>query len=340
MPVIPMNIEIKTQIMKTPLSLFVITLLFVNLSIAQNHDADTLNYHNPVEEEVLPSKIVEPDSLNQEMANAVVIHHPEEVQDTLLIRFGNKRMIIVEREGKTTIEFPEDNFKDHPQKESKKTANIKRRARFRGHWAGFQWGFNGLVDADHSLNMIDDNKFLELRQSRSWNLNINPLQYSFGLGKDYVGLVTGLGLEFNNYIFRNPFSLMVENGITVPDDSYALDPNKNVKKSRLSTTHLTAPLLLEFQIPTHNRHRIFFSAGVIGGVRIGSHTKVVYDGARKGKDKARDDFNLSTFRYGVSAQVGYRAIKLFATYYPTALFEKDKGPEVYPFSIGLTLLSF
>lgn len=335
-----MNIETKTYIMRTTLSLLIITLLFINLGVAQEHNADAENNHSAVESETVPQKIIESDSLSFPKESADVIHDSQEVPDTLLIRFGNKRMIIVEREGKTTIEFPEETSKGHTAKGPIKTTTIKRRARFRGHWAGFQWGFSGIVDSDYSLNLVEDNKFLELKQGRSWNFNLNPLQYSFGLGTNLVGIVTGLGLEFNNYNFRNPYTLKVENGITVPDDSYASDLDKNVKKSRLSTTHLTAPILLEFQIPTHSRHRIFFSAGVIGGVRIGSHTRVVYDGDGKGKDKTKDDFNLSTFRYGISAQVGYRAIKLFANYYPTSLFEKGKGPEVYPFTIGLTLISF
>ena len=58
------------------------------------------------------------------------------------------------------------------------------------------------------------------------------------------------------------------------------------------------------------------------------------------KDKNKQDFNLSTFRYGFTARVGYRGLKLYATYYPVQLFEVDKGPEVYPFSVGLILFNF
>jgi hypothetical protein len=261
--------------------------------------------------------------------------------DTTTIRFGKRRIVIIEKDGTTSIEIPEKNDVSTYDSSKDRDFVYKKKAKFKGHWAGFEWGFNGLMDANNSINLKDDLKYLELSQGRSWNFNLNVLQYSLGFGTDKVGLVTGLGFEWNNYHFRNQTSIKVVDGITVEDDSYFLDPNKIVTKSKLSMSHLTVPLLLEFQIPTsRDRHRIFFSTGLIGGVRLGSHTKVVYEGATKGKDKVRNDYNLSQFRYGVTARVGYRNLKLFANYYPTALFEEGKGPEVYPFSIGLILLSF
>lgn len=263
--------------------------------------------------------------------------------DTTTVRFGKRRIVIIEKDGSTSIEIPERNDTFTFDSDKDKDFTYKRKARFKGHWAGLEWGFNGFMDANRSINMKDDLKYLELRQGRSWNINLNILQQSFGLGTDKVGLVTGLGFEFNDYHFRNPLTLKVENGITMPDSSYLLNPDRNVTKTKLSMSHLTLPLLLEFQIPTsHDRHRVFISAGVIGGVRLGSHTKIEYEGANKGKDKVKNDYNLSSFRYGFTARVGYRSLKLFANYYPTPLFEegKSQGPNVYPFSVGLILLSF
>lgn len=261
-------------------------------------------------------------------------------KDTTKIRIGKREIVIVENGSTTSIEIPETGDKHTFDRDKDKNFTYKRKARFKGHWAGFEWGFNGFMDADQSINMQGDLKYLELKQGRSWNLNLNFMQYSLGFGTDKIGLVTGLGLEFNDYHFRNSTSIKVEDGVTVVNNSYALDPNKIVTKSKLSTTYFTAPLLLEFQIPTSYKHRIFFSAGVVGGVKIGSKTKVVYEGTNKGKDKVRDDYNLSPFRYGVTARVGYRKLSLFATYYPVQLFEENKGDEIYPFAIGLRLLSF
>ena len=294
-------------------------------------------------------QVNEPDTLSTQASEPYVsktidIEIDENKVDTTRIRFGKQKVYIIEKDGSTAIEIPEkddDDFDfDDDDDDRDSDFTYKRKPRFEGHWAGFEWGFNGFMDPNQSINMKDDLKYLELRQGRSWNINLNILQYSIGFGTDKVGLVTGLGFEFNDYHFRNKTNIKVDNGVTVVDSFY-INNNYNVVKSKLSTSHLTIPLLLEFQIPTYNdKHRIFFSTGVIGGVRLGTHTKVVYEDNNEQKDKVKDDFNLAAFRYGITARIGYRGLKIFANYYPTALFEKDKGPEVYPFSVGLILLSF
>lgn len=251
--------------------------------------------------------------------------------DTTVIRLGKRNVIVIGKEdGTTTVEIPERKVYEEVKKERK----------FKGHWAGFEWGFNGYLTPGKSAVMDGDLKFMELKQGRSWNINLNFLQQSIGLGTDRAGLVTGLGLEFNDYHFRNKTNFKVQNGNTVVDSTYILAGYK-VNKSKFSTQQLVVPLLFEFQIPVGgDKKRLFLSAGVIGGVRFGSHTKVEYEFNGEKKDKVKDDFNLFSFRYGLTARVGYRALKLFANYYPTPLFEKGKGPEVYPFSVGLILLSF
>ena len=91
-------------------------------------------------------------------------------------------------------------------------------------------------------------------------------------------------------------------------------------------------------INTKRRKRVYLSAGVVGDAKLGSHTKVVYrENGNRQKDKIKGDFNLRQFRYGITTRLGYKALNLFAIYYPNTLFEENKGPEIYPFTIGLSL---
>ncbi|MGD9976818.1 MAG: hypothetical protein AB7S54_02670 [Bacteroidales bacterium] len=272
-----------------------------------------------------------PDSLSNRIEHNAVVNNVD--NDTTIIRIGRKKIMLIDKDDKTTIEFPE---------KSEKTVfyEFKSRRKFKGHWAGFEMGVNGFMDKNQSANLKGNVAWLDLKQARSWNVNINFMQYSIGLGSNWAGLVTGMGLEFNDYHFSNPIGLKVNNGITIADSSYIISGYK-VNKSKLSTVNLTLPLIVEFQIPTGERgHKIYVSTGVMGGLRLGSHTKVVYDDGEKHKSKTRDDFNIATFRYGITARLGYRAIRLYANYYPTQLFEKDKGPEIYPFAVGLVLIPF
>ena len=161
--------------------------------------------------------------------------------DTAIIRLGKKKIVFVESEDKTTIEFP-DEKKDF-------VYEFKEKKRFKGHWSGIEMGINGFLDKNQSMNLKNELAWLDLKQARSWNFNINFMQYSIGLGSDKVGLVTGMGLEFNNYHFSHPTSLTREDGITTGDSSY-LNAEYRVEKTKLSTPNLNLQLRLAFPIRT------------------------------------------------------------------------------------------
>jgi hypothetical protein len=114
-------------------------------------------------------------------------------------------------------------------------------------------------------------------------------------------------------------------------------------KSKLTVTWLNVPLLLEFQIPLSDskKDRISVSAGVIGGLRLGSHTKQMYE--QEGTmytNKNHDDFNLPTWRYGLTARIGYGGMNVFVNYDLSGLFKDGAGPELYPVSAGISFAGF
>ena len=180
---------------------------------------------------------------------------------------------------------------------------------------------------------------MPLNTGKSWNWNLNIIDYGFGLGTDKVGIVSGLGFEFINYSFDGQNNIRKDD-VTREIIEYVHTYAGNITKSKLNMTYLTAPLLLEFQIPTP-RKRIYISAGVIGGLKLWSNTKIKYTvNGEKSKEKAKGDYNLSPLRWGLTARVGYRALGFYANYYMTPLFKEDRGPELYPFSVGLVLIPF
>jgi hypothetical protein len=257
------------------------------------------------------------------------------LKDTTRVKIGKKEVSIIEVEDQTEIRvktIPESNVSS-----DMKTRMGKVR-KFRGHWSGFEFGFNNYLNTDYSTSLDASMEYMELRASKSFNVNINFLQYNLRIAGDNFGLVTGMGLEFNDYKFLNENTIERNGGAIQSVDLTAL----NLQKSKLSTTYLTVPLLVEFQTPHISRNkRVYFSTGVIGGVRLASHIKYVhFENGKKRKEKLKDDFYLSPFRYGGTFRVGYRQLNLFANYYFTPLFEKNKGPELYPFSVGLSLVGF
>lgn len=246
--------------------------------------------------------------------------------DTVKVRVGRRAVIIAD--GKHNSDIRLEHLDDQEYQ-----SWTGQRPRFKGHWAGFEMGINSFANVGYTGFTPN---FMDLNQNKSFEVGINFLQYSFGLQqeKKNIGLVTGLGFTFNDYRFSNPWTLVNDGGMIKP---VALNQS-GLSKSKLSATYLSIPLLLEFQIPVNgNDKRIYLSGGVIGGIKLGSHTKIKRDGD---KSKSRDDFNISPFRCGATTHFGYRGINLFGTYYFTTFYKSNRGPELFPFTIGIALMNW
>ncbi|MFC2091073.1 hypothetical protein ACFLT1_09895 [Bacteroidota bacterium] len=255
----------------------------------------------------------------------------EDSGDTTKFQLGKKGMSIIEGEDGYTIDIVDMD----DEEKVKEIRNKRATKKFKPHYAGLEFGLNNFANADFTLH---SGTFMNLNTARSWNVNLNFLEYGLGLGTSYVGLVTGMGFEWSNYVFDADNSIQEDAvGNIVNRDLSTV--YAGITKSKLATTYLTAPLLLEFQIPA-GKKRIHLSAGAIAGLKLGSKTKVKYNDGGKQKEVFKDDFSLSPFRYGVTFRVGYRALNLFANYYISPLFGETANPELYPFSVGLNLMSF
>ncbi|MDQ1771759.1 outer membrane beta-barrel protein [Labilibaculum sp. A4] len=262
----------------------------------------------------------------------------EEDRDTTKIRLGGKQINIIDGWHGTRIRIQKVN----PWDANQDKFFLEEEKGFRGHWAGFEVGVNGFADEYYGDYLDDQKDFMDLDMAKSLAVNLNFLQYDISLQKERntIGLVTGMGLEWNNYRFDQNITLANDGSGKI--EPIAFDPDWNIKKSKLTSLYLTVPLLLEFQIPVkYKSRRVHMSAGLVGGLRIGSHTKVKYkSNGNMHKDKDHDDFNLNTLRCAAHARIGYRSLNFFATYGLTDLFEYNKGPELVPFTVGITLVSF
>jgi hypothetical protein len=253
----------------------------------------------------------------------------EDSDSALNLRIGNRGLNILE-----SLEGPKLNLKKYSEddewdQEDKEGDHARKRNRFKGHWSGIELGFNNLLTADKSLVLPSDIEYMSLLSSKSINFNINFTQLSLALTR-HIGFVTGLGINWNNYKFDGNNNIRKgTNGIIEK-----FDPGETLEKSKLATIYLNLPFMLEIQIPVDNKH-FNIAAGPIGSVKIGSHTKMVFQDGQKVRENG--DFNLNLMRYGATTRVGYGNFQLYGTYYMTPLFQSGKGPagyDLYPFEIG------
>jgi len=204
-----------------------------------------------------------------------------------------------------------------------------------GHWAGISFGYSGLISGMRDWGLPEDGAYLEQRaNSPSLNINIIGLEI---LSTRHFAITTGVGLEFNNYRFREPMILRRSSAGTYPDYSIH-DSGGRTDKSKLSTNYINIPLLAEFRFGCKNGYSGkagYLYGGVIGGWGYNVHSKVKYNNG-SGRLHRTKDHNVGTtnFRYGYIVGVGYSHYGIYMQYYPDPVFKE--GPRVRQVSIGLS----
>lgn len=151
------------------------------------------------------------------------------------------------------------------------------------------------------------------------------LSFDFGIDFSWYNLM----FEGNKKIVKSPDIVNFE---ALPDDQQneiALKKNKYV-----------LPFVNLSIMPTLSFRRSFIShitAGVYGGYRLGSYSKIV---ERESDDKTFDrrNFFANNVRYGLGFELGIRRFPdLFVNYDLNNLYEKNHGPSVKMLSFGIKL---
>jgi hypothetical protein len=235
---------------------------------------------------------------------------------------------------------------------------IKKR---RNHWAGVDLAINGFLNSSNSFDLSNDpqqfnidpekvTQFMEVDYAKSWSLSVNFLEFYIPIKKHNFGLVTGLGTEWSNYELKHNIKLNPEGGnfINPNVDEFnknytwgEVDTTLDYSKNRFKTWFINAPLLLEINTGDNSRRAFHVSAGAIFGFNL--QTKMKYKYRQDGKNekiKDKQTFNTNPFRVSATVRAGYGWFNVFAKYSLTPLFEKGGGPELYPFTVGVTLLGF
>lgn len=200
------------------------------------------------------------------------------------------------------------------------------------HWDGFMIGMN-LLTTETQGYTFPSAKYWEIDPAKSISYSFNFAEKKLNLYKNHIGITTGLGITFNNYSFKQNFVLT-----STQDTVFAVsDPNIQYTKNKLKSTYFRVPLLLEF-CRSEFDSGLYFSAGVVGGVRLSSKTK------RAGKDisgnsfkqKIKNDYNLNTFSLDALVKIGFDDFAVFAQYSLTPMFQENKTQTIYPFNFGVS----
>ena len=212
----------------------------------------------------------------------------------------------------------------------------KRRQRY-DHFNGIDFGVNGFLSDDNSFDLQEDAEFLELDYAKSWYIAVNFLEKYIPIAHEKFGISTGLGVEANRYFFDKEITLVSTGDTTIG----ITDITKNISKNKMNVLMLNWPLFLETNLGKDALHSFHLAIGGMLSYRLRSRTMQKF--RQNGEDfkvRNRTDFNMNPFRLNAVVRLGYGDFTVFASYGLTSVFDDDKGPEVFPFTAGVSLLTW
>jgi hypothetical protein len=259
----------------------------------------------------------------------VIAQTEKNVPDTTKFKIGTTEFIIIDHnDGQVdTIQV------EGKKKDEKEGAGIIRSSyESFGHWSGFEFGVNTLINSAGGSSFNHD--FLEINPSQSWNFSWNFAQVEIPFKTAHVGLVSGLGLEHSRYGFQNNYQLKIS-----PDSTWAvMDTTKTYFKNQLRTWSLNLPILLEFNTSKYDDNNFYLNAGVIGGVHFGTKTYKKYTSSNgESKDKIKGLYNVNPFKVLATARLGYKSVGIFVNYNMLSLFQPTKSELAYPLTFGIRI---
>jgi len=160
--------------------------------------------------------------------------------------------------------------------------------------------------------------------------------YNYMFGTSNVSFSPGIGLGVHN--------LYSDSWLRVNNEFAYFEPipdSISFRKSKLTATYVDIPIELRYKSKGEFRVAVGFKFGFL----IKAQTK--YKGNNYIENTvdqviiktAHFNFVEST-RYGFTGRIGYKWLNVWGYYQLSTMFTSGKGPEMYPISIGITVIPF
>jgi hypothetical protein len=173
---------------------------------------------------------------------------------------------------------------------------------------------------------LDKDDF-KLRTGKSVNVNIWVFMQKLNITHNVVNLKYGLGVELNNYRYRQPIKFNTN------PTQVMYDNTKSYSKNKLAADYITMPIMLNFNVTPHRKKGFGFSVGASGGYLYSSRQKTITNA--DGKQKEHDDFDLRQWKLSYIGEINLGPVKLYGSLASQSMFEK--GPDQTPYNFGLRL---
>ncbi len=225
--------------------------------------------------------------------------------------------------------FAQDSTMSVVPKQKKPALNLANRAN--DHFM-LQLGYAGWGGQPDSINIGGFSKSINVYFMFDFPFKTNPK----------LSMAFGPGISTDNIKFKKTYVGIKDNTSTIQFRNQA-DTN-HFKKTKLVTAYLEAPIEFRYTANPYNSDKsLKFAIGVKVGTMLNAHTTNRDLETRSGgtlnnytmKEASKKFFN--TTRLSGTARVGLGHFSLYGSYQLTSLFKDGLGPNVKPYSIGLTI---
>jgi Outer membrane protein beta-barrel domain len=218
---------------------------------------------------------------------------------------------------------------DSTNSRSKKTPNLTGRSN--DHFL-LQFGVTDWAGRSDSMHMKGLSRSFNMYFMFDFPFKSNP-RLSVGIG-------AGIGTD--NIYFSKTYIGIKDNTSYLQFQD--LSDTTHFKKYKLATAILEAPLELRFSShPETPNKSVKVALGIKAGILLNAHTKGKIWQSSTGstllsyteKQTSKRFFNSN--RFVATARIGYGVFSIFGTYQLNPLFKEGLGPDVRPYTIGVTL---
>jgi hypothetical protein len=247
------------------------------------------------------------------------------------IRIGG--MIIIRKAGSKDKEIEQDKEYKMKKRKGEEPSNLST------NWWIFDLGFSNYNDetmytsaAAQAYAPGSNKAWFELKDGKSRNINVWIFMQKLNMIKHVVNLKYGLGVELNNYRYKQPIRYQ-ETTIAIPNPPRVIldaTSGRTYEKDKLAADYLTVPMMINFNFTPKREKGFGLSAGISAGYLYSARNKTVT--SDEGKKKAKDDFELEKWKLSYIAELSMGPVRFYGSYAMKNMYER--GLDITPYNFG------
>jgi Outer membrane protein beta-barrel domain len=248
------------------------------------------------------------------------------------IRIGG--MVIIRDKDNKNRRIEHDSAPKMKDRKREKPSNVST------NWWILDLGFSNYTDktiygsagANAYAGLTSNKTYFGLKDGKSRSVNVWFFMQRLNMIKHVVNLKYGLGLELNNYHYKQPIRY-IGNPAPLPDQPRVMldvTPGRTYKKDKLAADYLTVPIMINFNFTPGRSKGFGFSAGISAGYLYSARNKTIT--SDEGKEKTKDDFELERWKLSYVGELALGPVRFYGSYALKNMYQR--GLDITPYTFG------